>query len=98
MNKFIFPIAVILVFAVSVFIKISNKKHFLENSMETIGKVTKEFKRGKLPYCTFTYSVNDVDYNKDQEVPKILENKIINQEFTVVYQSDKPKEAYIDLK
>ncbi|MGY5356006.1 hypothetical protein [Wenyingzhuangia sp. IMCC45467] len=98
MNKFIFPIAIIIIFAISVVVKISNKKHFLENSVETTGKVIEEFQRGKLPYCTYTYSVNSVDYKKDQEVPKQMVNKVKNKEFTVVYQADKPNESYIDLK
>ena len=98
MNKFIFPIAVLVIFAISVVIKISNKKHFLENSVETTGKVIKEFDNGKLPYCTYTYSVDNVDYKKDQEVPKNLKGRVQNNEFTVVYQADKPKESYIDLK
>lgn len=98
MNKFIFPIAVILIFAVSVVVKISNKKHFLENSIETTGKVIEEFQKGKLPYCTYTYTVEEVDYTKDQEVPKNLANKVKDREFTVVYQADKPNESYIDLK
>lgn len=98
MNKFIFPVAVLVIFAISVVIKISNKKHFLENSVETTGKVIKEFDKSKLPYCTYTYSVDNVDYKKDQEVPKNLKNKVKNLEFKVVYQADKPKESYIDLK
>ena len=98
MNKIIFPIVIVLIFSVSVIIKIMNKKHILENAVQTEGTVIEEFDRGKLPYCKYSYSIGNIKYTKTQEVPKQLKNKILNKQFTVTYQADKPKEAFIDLK
>ena len=98
MNKIIFPFIIVCLVIIAFVIKLNYKEKIMENAATTTGKVMNEFQRGKLPYCEFTYTVNDIIYNKKQEVPMHLKNKVTDSIYTVLYDANNPKNAMIKFK
>lgn len=98
MSKLIFSVVFIGLLVIAIVIKVNYQKAVMENALTTTGKITRSIQRGKLPYCEFTYSVNNIEYRKKQEVPKHLKDKILNKTFTVYYNADNPKQAIIKFK
>ena len=95
MSKLTLPIAFVVVIVVSFVIKLNYKSTILKNSKTTTGKIIREFQGGKLPYCEFTYSVENISYNKKQEVPLYLKNKVLDSIYTVFYSENNPKKAML---
>ena len=95
MSKLFFFLLVICIIAIVFIVKRNNDKSIMENSATTKGQITKVFQRGKLPYCSFTYSVNNITYNKQQSVPKNLKNKIKGNFYTVYYHVKNPQKSIL---
>ncbi|ANW95287.1 hypothetical protein AXE80_02840 [Wenyingzhuangia fucanilytica] len=98
MNKLIFPFIIVAVVVLAFVIKLNYKEKVLNDAETTNGKVLREFQRGKLPYCEFTYTVDSVEYHKKQEVPMHLKNKVLDSTYTVYYDIDNPKNAILKFK
>jgi len=79
-------------------IKNNNTGKLKTNGSTTTGVVTDVFFRGKMPYCKFSYQVDGVDLVKKQFVQKHLVSKILNNTYTVIYQTNNPKNAIIKFK
>lgn len=94
--KFIFVFLFIVAIGVTILmIKSQNSDKIKNNGAQTTGKVIEVFNRGKLPYCKYTYTVEGIKYTKKQNLPKHLVKKVLNKNYTVLYELNNPKNSML---
>ncbi|MGY5351165.1 hypothetical protein ACXGQW_01115 [Wenyingzhuangia sp. IMCC45533] len=97
--KFIIILVIIAVTVVTILVVKTKTSNQLEsNGIQTTGTVTHVFHRGKLPFCKFSYIVNQQKYIKTQEVAHHLKNEILHKTYMVKYDKNNPNNAIIKLK
>ncbi|MGY6650468.1 hypothetical protein [Wenyingzhuangia sp. IMCC45574] len=91
-------VLVILFAAVMFFFKKGNTTSIKNNQATTTGVVIEVFNRGKLPFCTFKYSVDNITYTKKQELQKQASKHVLNKTFQVLYEKGNPNNAILKFK